>query len=215
MSRLEIMIIALCALPIITFSLSYFVTKTFAPRYTSGVALLSGIAAAYIWSKLPTRHIVALGLVPLLAVSNFNRARSSDPVRDVLSSLEVPRMPMPVVVGEGQLYIELMEAADPQTRSQLVYLLRPPGSVSPDPSNENQVQRLASFHTDYRVSGQEAFLASNPDFYVIVRPAETTDTTTPSLIKKGLLGGLLTANGRVLIFRAGQPDATQPNGRQD
>src|SRR5262249_32717691 len=133
LGRLEILMMALCALPIITFSLSYFVTKSFSPRYTSGVALLSGIAAAYIWSKLPTRRIVALGLVPLLAVSTFRHPHGPDAVRDVLSSLEALHPPMPIVVGEGLLFIELMEAADPTTRSQLVYLLRPPELVSPDP----------------------------------------------------------------------------------
>jgi hypothetical protein len=85
------------------------------------VALLSGIAVACIWSLLPARRIVALCLIPLLVVFNVHPPRGPDSTRIALSSLAAARPPLPIVVGEGLLYIELMEAADPQTRSRLVY----------------------------------------------------------------------------------------------
>jgi hypothetical protein len=206
LSRLGIVIVALCTLPIITFGLSFFATKSFSARYMSEVALLSGIAVACMWSLLPARRLVALCLVPLLVVFNIHPPREPDPTQTALSSLDAARPPLPIVVGEGLLYIELMEAADPQTRSRLVYLLRPPGAISPDPTNENQVKRYVPFHADYKVSDQKTFLAANPDFYVVYRPNETVDTTTPSLMAQGLLGSPLTADRGVLIFGAAHHD---------
>ena len=206
LSGLGIIIVALCALPIITFCLSFFVTGSFSARYMSEVALLSGIAVACIWSVLPARRIVALCLIPLLVVFNVHPPRGPDSTQIALSSLAAAHPPLPIVVGEGLLYIELMEAADPQTRSRLVYLLRPPGAISPDPTNENEVKRNAPFHPDYKVIGQDAFLAANPDFYVVFRPDATIDTTTPSLIAQGLVGNPVTADRGVLIFRAAHRD---------
>ena len=214
LSELEIVIIALCLLPVITFAFSLFVTKSFNARYMAAGALLPAIAAAYTLDRLPPRRFVALALVPLIVGVLILRLQAPDHVVQALAVLQKPRPPAPVVVGEGLLYIELMEAADAGTRSHLVYLKRPEGSVSPDPTNENEVIRLATFLPDYRISEASAFLKDNARFYVLARPDETTDTTTPALIEKEVLGSLLDSENGVLLFRsAPEPDRQQGAAR--
>jgi hypothetical protein len=211
LSELEIVIIALCLLPVITFAFSLFVTKSFNARYMAAGALLPAIAAAYMLDRLPPRRFVALALVPLIVGVLILRLQTPDHVAQALEVLQKPRPPAPVVVGEGLLYIELMEAADAGTRSQLVYLKRPAGSVSPDPTNENEVTRLATFLPDYRISEPGAFLKDNARFYLLARPDETTDTTTPALIEKGALGSLLDSEHGVLLFRSA-PETDRQQG---
>jgi hypothetical protein len=211
LSELEIVIIALCLLPVITFAFSLFVTKSFNARYMAAGALLPAIAAAYMLDRLPPRRFVALALVPLIVGVLILRLQTPDHVAQALAVLQKPRPPAPVVVGEGLLYIELMEAADAGTRSRLVYLKRPAGSASPDPTNENEVTRLATFLPDYRVSEPSAFLRDNARFYLLARPDETTDTTTPALIEKGALGNLLDSEHGVLLFRSA-PETDRQQG---
>jgi hypothetical protein len=203
LDRLEIVILALCTLPFITFALAFFVTKSFAGRYAIPAALISGIAAAYILNKLPSRRVVALALIPFILGTLIIRSHEPDPITDVLTALATPRQPLPVVIGEGRLYVELMEAVDAKTRLTLVYLLNPPDSISPDPTNENIVKRLTPFVPEYRVSKQVEFLSTNPRFYVLSRLNFSTDTTTPSLIKKGLIGGPLDIVQDTILFYAG------------
>jgi hypothetical protein len=81
--------------------------------------------------------------------------------------------------------------------------------LSPDPTNENQVIRLATFHPEYRVSEQKAFLDGNSNFYELYRPDMTTDTTTPALKEKGFLIDPLDAENGILLFRAEPPRENQ------
>ena len=215
LTKIEIVIISLCILPLITFAFSLFVTGSFSSRYMAAGALLPAIAAPYMLDRLPSRRFVALALVPLIVGILILRSHAPDPVADALTVLQKPRPAFPIVVGEGLLYIELMEAADPNTKSELVYLKRPAGSFSPDPTNENLVTRLATFHPEYRVGEPNAFLESNANFYELYRPGMSTDTTTPSLIEKGRLGSPLDAERGILLFQPlPSPQAPQSDAKR-
>jgi hypothetical protein len=215
LTEIEIVITSLCILPPITFAFSVFVTGSFSSRYMAVGALLPAIAAAYMLDKLSSRRFVASALVPLIVGILVLRSHAPDPVADVLTVLQKPRPSFPIVVGEGLLYIELTEAADANTKSELVYLKGPPGSFSPDPTNENLIARLATFHPEYRVSEQNAFLNSNANFYELYRPGRTTDTTTPSLVEKGRLGSPLDAERGILLFQASSPTECNKTARKD
>jgi hypothetical protein len=210
LSRLGIVVIALCLLPFITFAFSLLVTKSFNARYMVGAALLPAIAAPYLLNRSPVRRTVAIVLIPVLVVILIQRARAPDYIGEALTVLRKAAPPLPIVVGEGLLYVELMEAADPSTRSRLVYLLRQQGSVSPDPTNENLVTRMAAFHPDYQVSAPREFLKDNAAFYELYRPNGSTDTTTPALIEKGILGPPLDAENGIMLFRAVPAAEIQP-----
>ena len=207
LSRLEIIMLSLFSLPFITFVFSVVVTKAFATRYTIGAALLFAIGPAVMLNYLPSRRLVALLLLPLLLGTLISRAHTPNPIISVpitnaLRILQTPRPAGPVVVGEAMLYIELMEAADPETRSNLVYLRRPQDAPNPDPTDENLVISLATFHPEYRVYDPAAFLAQNRNFYLITLPGASIDTTTPSLVQHGLIGGLVNEQGDAELFRA-------------
>ncbi|HZR61090.1 MAG TPA: hypothetical protein VFA80_09100 [Xanthobacteraceae bacterium] len=214
LTDIQIVIVSLCALPFITFAFSLFVTKAFSARYMSAAALLPAVAGAYLLDKLPARRVVALALIPVIAGTLMNRlsVRPPDLIGDALTAVQRAKPPFPIVVGEGLLYIELMEAAEPATRARLVYLKRPEGAPSPDPTNENEVVRLATFLPDYRVSEQAAFLASTPIFYTLYRPNATVDTTSPRLIEGGAIGVPVYADNGVLLFRAAASRSEQHGG---
>ena len=172
-------------------------------------ALLPAIVAPYLLNRSPSRRIVALAIAPLIFVILIQRAVGRDLVAEVLPVLQKATQPFPIIVGEGLLYIELMEAADAGMRSRLVYLTRPAGSPSPDPTNENLVTRMAASHPDYRVNEPDAFLGGNDDFYELYRPNMSTDMTTPALIAKGVLGSPLDDESGILLFRALPPAEIQ------
>lgn len=213
LSELQIVIVSLAALPFVAFAFSLFVTKSFSDRYISAAALLPAIAAPYLLDKLPARRVVALALIPVIAGILFNRVlHTPDRIGEALAVAQRASPPLPIVVGEGLLYIELMEAADPATRARFVYLKRPEGVVSPDPTNENEVLRLATFLTDYHVSEQTAFLTNTPAFYTLYRPNASVDTTAPGLIAAGAIGVPVDAENDILLFRASASRSEQRGG---
>jgi hypothetical protein len=210
--KLEIVLIALCLLPLMTFAFSCLVTKSFSARYMAAGALLPAIAAAYVLDKSRWRQTIALALVPLTAGILVVRSQAPDRIADALAVLQKAQPPFPIIVGEGLLYIELMQAADAGTRARLVYLKRPPDAVSSDPTNENEVIHLAGFRPEYRVSERDTFLGRNSRFYVLYRPSMSADTTTPALIEQGLLGSPVDAERGILLFRSQAPARMQPGG---
>ena len=209
LSKLAIIMIALAVLPLAAFGFSALVTKSFSARYMSAAALLPAIAIATLLNKLAWRRAVAVALVALIAVILVMRSHAPDPVGDALAVLQKTKRAGPVVVGEGLLYIELMQSADADTRSRLVYLKRPPGVASPDPTNENEVVRLARSHPEYRVSSQRAFLADNTHFYVLTRPGISVDTTTPTLAELGILGVPVDAGHDIVLYPSSSAAKTQ------
>lgn len=202
LSQLEIAMIALAALPFVAFAFALVVTKSFSPRYMAAASLLPALAAAYMLDRLRWRRGMALALIPLISGIVAVRANAPDFVSDALAAVQQAPLSESIVVGEGLLYIELMQAADAGTRARLYYLTRPAGAVSPDPTNENEVIRLATFHPDYQVSTFAAFFKTHTRFTVLSRPNFSTDTTTPALSAKGWLGKPVNAGNGVLLFPA-------------
>ncbi len=211
LSELEIVMIALCALPFMTFAFSLLVTKSFSSRYMAAAALLPALAAGYMLNWLRWRRGMALALVPLVAGILAVRAQAPDFVGEALTAVRKAPPSDPIVVGEGQLYIELMQAAGPDLQGRLFYLTRPAGVASPDPTNENEVVRLATFHPEYQVSAPAAFLKTHARFCVLARPNLSADTTTPLLIDQGLLGKPVDAGDGILLFPSAE--AQQGGGK--
>jgi hypothetical protein len=147
---------------------------------------------------------VAVGVVLLIAAQLIQRSTKYDSIQTALAVVEGRGSHLPIVIGEGLLFAELMHAANPTTRSQLVYLLTPKELVSPDTTNENIVKRLAVIRPEYKVRDPAQFTAENGAFYLVARPQMSTDTTTRSLLGKGLIGALIAEKEGVLVFKAGE-----------
>jgi hypothetical protein len=201
--------IALGALPFVAFAFSLFATHSFSSRYMAGAALLPAIAVPYALDRLLSWRTASLALVPLIVAPLVLHTPTAHGIPDALAVVDATKPPLPIVVGEGLLYIELMEAAAPPTRLRLFYLTRPAGLASPDPTNENEVTRLAGLRSDYLVDDTNAFLAAHKDFYVLARPKVSIDTTTPVLIQRGLLEPARDAGNGIQLFRAAVPDHAQ------
>jgi hypothetical protein len=208
-STIEIVMVVLCLLPVMTFAFSFFVTRTFSARYMAADALLPAIAAAYVLDKLPSRQVVVLALVPFMAGVLLSHSRAPDPIADALAVVQKAERPLPVVVGAGQLYIELMQAADAQSRARLVFLKTPAGAVNPDPTDENEVIRLTSFHPDYRLAEQAAFLGANAEFYVLQSRDRKADAISPALAARGFLGSVERSENGAQLIRASQASPAQ------
>ncbi|HEY5064838.1 MAG TPA: hypothetical protein VIJ04_08490 [Xanthobacteraceae bacterium] len=198
--ELKIVLIALCVLPFTTFAFSALVTKSFSARYMAAAALIPAIGFPWLLDWLPWRRTVASALMPLIAIVLVLRAQEPDPIARALAVAQKAAPLAPVVVGEAGLYIELMEAADPGTRADLVYLARPSGAFSPDPTNENELVRIARLNPEYRVRSQAAFLGTHKRFYVLTRLDKSIDTTTPSLLANGLLKKPVDAGHGILLY---------------
>jgi hypothetical protein len=187
-SSFEIAITALACLPAMVFGLSL-ITHSFSMRYMAPGMLFPAIVAPYLINRSAARRTVALALIPAIAALLLYQSHAPDPPADALRVAQTGSVHAPIVVAEGGLYIELMQSADAAMRSRLVYLRRPAGTISPDPTNENEVIRLASFHPEYHVSDQAIYLRTHPQFEVLFRPNFSTDTTTGPLIAQGVLAG--------------------------
>jgi 4-amino-4-deoxy-L-arabinose transferase-like glycosyltransferase len=178
------------ALPI-SFLLAIFVTHVFSARYalaaTMGAVLLFVLALR----RVPYRRVVALIFLVVLCILPLLRAPGKDMPARALDLIKEARFNGPVVVGDGSLFIELMESAEPGLRSRLVYLSRPPEVTATDPSAEYQVMRLfTSFWPDLPVKEPLTFVAEHSPFLALCRPDRAPDALCPWFIAKGWVVGV-------------------------
>jgi hypothetical protein len=204
-TSLEAAILALLALPFAAFAVALAATHAFNARYAIPSALVVGLGGAYLLRKAPGRRLVALMLVPLLAAAMFLR-QPPDPLTETAQALaairSLPDRSSPIVVGEGLLFIQLMEAADPPTRARLVYVLSPPGTKSPDPTNENQVRRLRPIFPKLPVRPWRDLPDLGP-FLLLHRVNTSTDTATEAMLRAGVPLRLVYLNGDTVVLASG------------
>jgi hypothetical protein len=201
-ARLYTILLALGLMPLLAFALALGVTHSFSPRYVSAAALLLGLGAGCLLDRLPAARIVAIALLPVFTLTLALRGAEADPLAGALACLHAARPGVPVVVGEGLLFLEL-SAAVPEARASLVYLLAPPGTINPDPTNEHQVKRLARIDPGLTLAERDSFLAGHPSFDVLFRPLLPNDLTSRALLARGLLRELRQESHGALLFRAG------------
>jgi len=153
-SQANIVLIGLAAIPIGAFALAVLATGSFMPRYASAAGLLAGPALG-LW--LGRRHYpdwMALLPLPFVALSLVMQTQSHKrgPIIAAAAQaiVDTPAN-MPVVTGDGQLYLELLAALPPAQNRRLAYLAGPTPDHSPDPTNEHEVLRLATIEPRIRV----------------------------------------------------------------
>jgi hypothetical protein len=206
-SPIEIMSAALFAAPFLVFLFSLCFSSTFAVRYVCAASLFPALFFGCAVRSAPYRRAIAFALLPLAALGLEMRGADFSP-GSVASAqpllAKVKEAPLPIVVDEGMLYIELMAGSDPELRAQLNFLLASPSETRSDPTFENQVKRLAAIHSDFQLREEQAFLAEVPCFYVLFRPEDTTGATLASLMRQGLLDAPLKAEGGTWLFRGGR-----------
>ncbi len=209
---LDLIVLSSVALPFTTFCFALLVTKNFNLRYAVasvvGFALLFGRLLAY----LKGATIVSTVLLFFSCIVLAGRASISTGTEraDINPLLHRATKPLPIVIAGGLDFIEFEEAADPALKSRLVFVTMPPGAVSPDPTNENQVKRWGTIRSDLNIVNSQAFFNAHPQFY-IVNTATTTDVLTPWLMQRGDLEHVVATNGNNWLFEATAPKLAANN----
>jgi hypothetical protein len=108
-------------------------------------------------------------------------------------------------VSEGLQYFELSEAAPDSMKSRLFYVTAPAGVVSPDPTNEHQVERWKAIDPELHVVSPEAFFALNPRFYLL-HTTGSTDVLTGWLLAQGSIEKPVAKIGSGWLFEAEAPE---------
>jgi hypothetical protein len=198
-----IVLAAIAAIPVMGFCVSLLVTHVFGERYISAFALLPALLAGLIVDRSPRPNLLSAALILLICPGLAARAHGGfhEPATAlaVIQSLPAPDK---IVVGEAKLYIELMEAAPPEIRTRLYYLRNKPGDILPDPTNEHLLTQNMWDHPELLVLDQAKFTSEFPSFYVLSRPAESVDGTTPSLLKGGFLKQPPAICGAILVYHS-------------
>ena len=192
------------ALPLIVFAASFLVTKTFNERYAIAASLGVAMLYARLVARMPGGSWVACGLLAtscaLWGVHALKAGHLSG--NPDLMLLEKASGDQPIVVGEGQLYIQLEELAPDDLRRRLVFLTMP-GAPSSDPTNAHQVERWAPLRPDLTVTTLDSFVASHSSFYLF-SSAEEKDIVTRHFIRTGEIaqvhGNAITDSGESWLF---------------
>jgi hypothetical protein len=185
-SNFIIVLIALSALPFGAFMMSVVATGSFVARYAVGVTLLPALAIACVLHLKTRASFTALFAMPFLALSLAMLAPGHDRSPTLLNALRILHDRIngaPVFVGDGLLYIELVGALSPAESARMCFISGPADAVSPDPTNANEVLRLATFDNRFRTCPFDQVLRSNDGFYLLRTNPTTTDMAFPALAR--------------------------------
>jgi hypothetical protein len=185
LDNLNIIVVLMCALPLLVFLFALEVTHTFNHRYfivaTLGLAILiARLVANLPWSRALACLLVAAALgVSLTAAIPLGFAKS--PVQ-ALTLLDRAPPDLPIVTGNGLRFFEFREDAAPAIGDRIRYLEPPAGTISPDPTNQHQVERWKTIAPQLAVSNRAEFLKSNSRFLLFA------DTSSIDLLPALLIG---------------------------
>jgi hypothetical protein len=196
-ATLALIMASLFCYAFIAFAFGAFVTKAYSARYIASASLFEALLVAWLVDRSAVRRLAAGVVLVVLVPELAHKVKATDRVALVVDELKAAPAGPPIVVGEAMLYMELKEAERSGAAARpLVYLARPAGVGTPDPTNENILTRFAPITSTYRIEPYADFLKANPRFDLVHRDEMSTDTTTPLLSKAGLIGRpVVTADG--------------------
>lgn len=203
-ANLVIMMIVLAALPLMAFALGVVATGSFVPRYALGFVLLPALVVAVALSRIEGARIAALLILPVLLVALLWQAKDSERAPATLAAIRLVRQnpqAMPVLVGSGLLYIELIGALSPAEQQRIVFVTGPRGVERPDPTNENEVLRLAGFDRRYHVVRFEQAIAPGRPAYILRTFPGASDIAFDAALDRGLIGPLVRESVPAQLYR--------------
>ena len=183
-----LLIILACsmALPLIVFAFAFLITGTFNIRYCLGGAIGIAGAVTLVLSRVPGWRLAIFPV--LVAASAIALTRFQIRLPDFVPPPERVAENWPIVIGDGLQYFQIAEAAPDGLKQRIFYVNRPDGVSTPDPTNENLVDRWHTIRPDLNVVDAASFLAQTPHFYLLTVP-ETNDVLSPWLQEHGLIEG--------------------------
>lgn len=201
--NLGIIMIALAVIPLGAFALAVVATGSFVPRYAVGITLLPGLAMATIIAASPRAALVALIVVPFIEVALIGQITDHDQAPAIVSALEIlNRSPdrTPVLMGDGLLYIGTVAAAPAHVRARLRYLAGPTDQPTPDPTNQNEVLRLATLDGQFRVTPFDRAMHARDGFYLLKTAPEQDDRAFVAALQHGATATLVTSFGVTQLY---------------
>lgn len=195
----------LAALPI-AFVLALTITHAFSARYALASSLGLVLLVTVAIRRAPYRNTVAYALLLLLCATPLLRGLPSDYARAAQQMLTRGPASGPIVVGDADLFVELLEAADPAVRARLVHLKRPAGVFDGNSASENQLLRLkASYRPDLPVLEFDVFTQERPAFVMLARPGWRNDALADHLVAKGWVAGAFEMGQRLSLLQMRAP----------
>lgn len=192
------------------FALAVGVTHAFSARYALAATMGAVVLVALGVAHSPFRRGVAYALLAILCVLPLARGGPGDLSAAAMRLLQAHPSTGPIVIGDGNFYMEMMEAADPEVRARLVYLLRPDGVVDGDTSAEHQLLRLKkSFRPDLAVRDFASFVSEHPAFVLFARPGKATDGLSPWLVQEGWATGVASLQPALALMQARVPSTAR------
>ena len=183
------------------FALAFFVTHVFVGRYALCASLGAILLFVLALKKVPYERSAGIALLAVLCVLPLFRAPPKDWTAPALDVLHHSQTSGPIVVSDGDLFLELMEGAEPALRSRFVFLRSPKGVAVGDNSGEHQVERLfRSFRPDLPVIDATAYIAQHPTFLDVGRPGRPTDDLSAWFIAQGWVRGVIGMKSGVALF---------------
>jgi hypothetical protein len=204
--NLVIILAALAMIPVVAYVLGVVATGSFVGRYALGIALFPGLALACALSATNHATVSAVLVSPCVVLSLLSQAKDTWAPAPVAALKLLREQPLlsPVMIGDGQLYTEMVGALAPADRERIIYLAKPKEAESPDPTNENAVKRLSSFDSRFRYTEYNDALQTNGKFYVLRSITGATDIAFQELLRHKFLGGLIAESMPVQIYTVEQ-----------
>ncbi|MFT4098714.1 MAG: hypothetical protein QM651_16465 [Rhodoblastus sp.] len=193
------------ALPI-GFALALCATHVFSARYALAASMGACILFTLAVARGPYRNFVGYSLLGLLCVLPLLRGGPGDLSAAGARLLKAHPSDGPIVIGDGNFFMEMMDAAEPEIRARLVYLRRPSGVKDGDTSSESQLLRLKSaVRTDLPVRDFDSFVADHRAFTVLARPGNATDALSAWFVERGWVSGASSLQPKIALLQVRAP----------
>ena len=205
--NLDIIIGVTCAIPLFVFAFSALVTHTFNLRYVVAAAIGLSLLTARLIAV--TRNSTAYSYFVIAAsIGLFLHASIAElpltPRERALAMVEQAPRNLPIVTGNALRFIELRESASASVTARLTYLKSPAGTVSPDPTNENQLMRWLAINPDLAIADIAPFANNNPRF-VLFYDEGATDLLPAQLQARGDRINILKQDGDAYLAEIDSP----------
>jgi hypothetical protein len=203
---LPILVLVLCALPVLVFAFAACVTGTFNGRYAIAGALGVALLVAQGVAAHPRGRAIACGLIALATGSFLWQGEAPRVLRREAALALVARAPdgLPIATGNGLRFLEFREGADDGIARRLVFLTVPDLDRGPDLTNDHQVQRWARIDPALPVRAAGEFLADAPAFLLFTDPA-TADQLPGYLRARGYASAVVAEEAGMRLERVGRP----------
>jgi hypothetical protein len=195
--NLDIITGVCCAIPLLFFLFSLIVTKAFNERYVIVGSIGLAVAAVRLVAGLPRARLIACLLIGASSLSLFQVSAKSllwGGREDALAVLQADQSGLPIVTGNGLRFLEMSEAAEPGIARRLIFLVSPLGVVSPDPTNEHQVERWGTIRSDLAITTPESFIRAHPRF-LLFHDESAVDVIPDWLARQGASSKLRSQHG--------------------